>query len=119
MGLATTTVPHHRHHHKTLDNSLDSMSQDYHHHQGIFSFSSGFHRPSSSHQEEVEESAVSGAQIPVYETAGMLSEMFTYPGGGNGGPGGGNGGPGGGNGGPGGGGGGGGGRPGFPGNPRD
>ncbi|CAN7136809.1 unnamed protein product [Brassica rapa subsp. narinosa] len=87
MGLATTTVPHHRHHHKTLDNSLDSMSQDYHHHQGIFSFSSGFHRPSSSHQEEVEESAVSGAQIPVYETAGMLSEMFTYPGGGNGGSG--------------------------------
>ncbi|KAH0886036.1 hypothetical protein HID58_062132 [Brassica napus] len=91
MGLATTTVPHHHHHHhhhkKTLDNSLDSMSQDYHHHQGIFSFSSGFHRPLSSHQEEVEESAVSGAQIPVYETAGMLSEMFSYPGGGNGGSG--------------------------------
>ncbi|KAF2617834.1 hypothetical protein F2Q68_00042036 [Brassica cretica] len=60
------------------------MSQDYHHHQGIFSFSNGFHRPSSSHQEEVEESAVSGAPIPVYETAGMLSEMFSYPGGGSG-----------------------------------
>ncbi|KAF8083493.1 hypothetical protein N665_0770s0015 [Sinapis alba] len=83
MGLATTTVPHH--HHKTLDNSLDSMSQDYHHHQGIFSFSNGFHRPSSSHQEEVEESAVSGAhEIPVYETAGMLSEMFSFPSGGSG-----------------------------------
>ena len=60
------------------------MSQDYHHNQGIFSFSNGFHRPSSSHQEEVEESAVSGAPIPVYETAGMLSEMFSYPGGGSG-----------------------------------
>ncbi|CAF2049637.1 BnaA09g41850D [Brassica napus] len=60
------------------------MSQDYHHPQGIFSFSNGFHRPSSSHQEEVEESAVSGAPIPVYETAGMLSEMFSYPGGGSG-----------------------------------
>ncbi|KAF8050279.1 hypothetical protein N665_2010s0002 [Sinapis alba] len=85
MGLATTTVPPPHHHHKTLDNSLDSMSQDYHHHQGIFSFSNGFHRPSSSHQEEVEESAVSGAhEIPVYETAGMLSEMFSYPSGGSG-----------------------------------
>ncbi|KAJ4890721.1 BEL1-like homeodomain protein 4 [Raphanus sativus] len=61
------------------------MSQDYHHHQGIFSFSNGFHRSSSSHQEEVEESAVSGAPIPVYGTAGMLSEMFSFPGGGNGG----------------------------------
>ncbi|EFH56783.1 hypothetical protein ARALYDRAFT_900861 [Arabidopsis lyrata subsp. lyrata] len=65
------------------------MSQDYHHHQGIFSFSNGFHRASSTtHQEEVDESAVSGAQIPVYETAGMLSEMFAYPGGGGGGSGG-------------------------------
>ncbi|AEC07486.1 POX domain [Arabidopsis thaliana x Arabidopsis arenosa] len=75
MGLATTT---------------SSMSQDYHHHQGIFSFSNGFHRSSSTtHQEEVDESAVvSGAQIPVYETAGMLSEMFAYPGGGGGGSGG-------------------------------
>ncbi|KAG2308183.1 hypothetical protein Bca52824_027931 [Brassica carinata] len=86
MGLATTTVPHHHHHHHH-HKTLDSMSQDYHHHQGVFSFSSGFHRPSSSHQEEAEESAVSGAQIPVYETAGMLSEMFSYPGGGNGGSG--------------------------------
>ncbi|CAH8381771.1 unnamed protein product [Eruca vesicaria subsp. sativa] len=87
MGLATTTLPHHHHHHhhKSFDNSSDSMSQDYHHHQGIFSFSNEFHRPPSSHQEEVEESAVSGA--PVYETAGMLSEMFSYPGGGNGGSG--------------------------------
>ncbi|CAH8367963.1 unnamed protein product [Eruca vesicaria subsp. sativa] len=63
------------------------MSQDYHHHQGIFSFSNGFHRSSTSHQEEVEESAVSGAPIQVYETAGMLSEMFSFPGGGNGGSG--------------------------------
>ncbi|KAG7571926.1 Homeobox-like domain superfamily [Arabidopsis suecica] len=81
MGLATTTS-----HHKTHHNSDSSMSQDYHHHQGIFSFSNGFHRaPSTTHQEEVDESAVSGAQIPVYETAGMLSEMFAYPGGGGGG----------------------------------
>ncbi|KAG7567456.1 Homeobox domain [Arabidopsis thaliana x Arabidopsis arenosa] len=81
MGLATTTS-----YHKTHHNSDSSMSQDYHHHQGIFSFSNGFHRSSSTtHQEEVDESAVSGAQIPVYETAGMLSEMFAYPGGGGGG----------------------------------
>ncbi|VVB08820.1 unnamed protein product [Arabis nemorensis] len=82
MALVT-----HSHHHKTdlHNNNSDSMSQDYHHHQGIFSFSNGFHRSSSvSHQEEVEESAVSGAPIPVYETAGMLSEMFSFPGGGSG-----------------------------------
>uniref|UniRef100_A0A1J3FEP1 BEL1-like homeodomain protein 4 n=2 Tax=Noccaea caerulescens TaxID=107243 RepID=A0A1J3FEP1_NOCCA len=87
MGLATPAarLSTSSHHHKTRNN-LDSMSQDYHHHQGIFSFSNGFHRSSSTHQEEVlEESAVSGAPIPVYETAGMLTEMFSFPGGGNGG----------------------------------
>ncbi|XP_010472371.1 PREDICTED: BEL1-like homeodomain protein 4 [Camelina sativa] len=79
MALATTTF-----HHQSSDSS---MSQDYNHHQGIFSFSNGFHRSSSTthHEEEVDESAVSGAQIPVYETAGMLSEMFAFPGGGGGG----------------------------------
>ncbi|ESQ53407.1 hypothetical protein EUTSA_v10024509mg [Eutrema salsugineum] len=75
----------------------NSMSQDYHHHHphqphqgGIFSFSNGFDRSDSpnltqqkqEHQrvEMDEESSVAGSGIPVYETAGMLSEMFNFPG---------------------------------------
>ncbi|XP_057498480.1 BEL1-like homeodomain protein 4 [Actinidia eriantha] len=80
-------------------NSTNSMSQDYHHQLGIFSFPNGFdrsqeeHQPLMSHQirrdklirvqgfesrpvaaeEEVSD------QIPAYETAGMLSEMFNFP----------------------------------------
>ncbi|XP_019086188.1 PREDICTED: BEL1-like homeodomain protein 2 [Camelina sativa] len=80
---------------KTLHNN--SMSQDYHHHHqhqgGIFSFSNGFDRSDSpnliaqqkqEHQrvEEMDEefSVAGGSGIPVYETAGMLSEMFNFPG---------------------------------------
>ncbi|XP_010531191.1 PREDICTED: BEL1-like homeodomain protein 4 [Tarenaya hassleriana] len=73
-----------------------SMSQDYHHrhhhhhHQGIFTFSNGFDRSSSTltHQQQppqqvgIDEDSAAGAEIPVYETTGMLSEMFTFPGGG-------------------------------------
>lgn len=80
---------------KSLHNN--SMSQDYHHHHqqhqgGIFSFSNGFDRSDSltttqqkqEHQRVEEmnkESSVAGDGIPVYETAGMLSEMFNFPGG--------------------------------------
>lgn len=60
------------------------MSQDYHHHQGIFQFSNGFERSSSSSQ-QIQRDKVRGfqqqelARPPVYETAGMLSEMFNFP----------------------------------------
>ncbi|XWS29337.1 hypothetical protein CRYUN_Cryun24cG0020400 [Craigia yunnanensis] len=90
------------------NNSTNSMSQDYHQATGIFSFSNGFERSAVSHQEhhhqqhhnlaqqirreklrvqgfgppppplvgiEEEESSA----LPVYETAGMLSEMFNFP----------------------------------------
>ncbi|VYS65124.1 unnamed protein product [Arabidopsis thaliana] len=81
---------------KTFHNN--SMSQDYHHHHhhnqhqgGIFNFSNGFDRSDSpnlttqqkqEHQrvEMDEESSVAGGRIPVYESAGMLSEMFNFPG---------------------------------------
>lgn len=89
-------------------NSSNSMSQDYH--QGIFSFSNGFERSAVTHQEQhhqqqqhiaqqirrdklrvqgyepppplvgIEEEESSG--LPVYDTAGMLSEMFNFPSGG-------------------------------------
>lgn len=87
-----------------------SMSQDYH--QGIFSFSNGFERSQQEQQHQqqqqhiaqqirrdklraqggfeppppplvgIEEEESSG--LPVYETAGMLSEMFNFPSGGGG-----------------------------------
>ncbi|XP_013630391.1 PREDICTED: LOW QUALITY PROTEIN: BEL1-like homeodomain protein 2 [Brassica oleracea var. oleracea] len=73
------------------------MSQDYHHHHhqqhqgGIISFSNGFDRLNSTsltaqqkqeHQriKMDEESSVAGSSIPVYETAGILSVMFNFPG---------------------------------------
>ncbi|KAJ0251120.1 Homeobox KN domain-containing protein [Hirschfeldia incana] len=73
------------------------MSQDYHHHHhqqhqgGIFSFSDGLERLDSTslttqqkqeHQRVKmdEESSVAGSGIPVYETAGILSDMFSFPG---------------------------------------
>ncbi|KAI3462801.1 hypothetical protein Pfo_019464 [Paulownia fortunei] len=83
-------------------NFSNSMSQDYH--QGIFSFSNGFERSQQEQQQEhiaqqirrdklrvqgfelptplvgMEEEEAGG--LPVYETAGMLSEMFNFPSGG-------------------------------------
>ncbi|XP_061374443.1 BEL1-like homeodomain protein 4 [Gastrolobium bilobum] len=78
-----------------LDSS-NSMSQDYQ--QGIFSFSNGFERSAVTPQQQqirrekvrlqqgfegapplvgIEEEE--GGELPVYETAGMLSEMFNFP----------------------------------------
>ncbi|KAF8085348.1 hypothetical protein N665_0671s0026 [Sinapis alba] len=67
------------------------MSQDYHHQGGIFNFSNGFNQLDSTslttqqkqeHQRVKmdEESSVAGSGIPVYETAGILSDMFNFPG---------------------------------------
>ncbi|XP_028763992.1 BEL1-like homeodomain protein 4 [Neltuma alba] len=88
----------------TVDNKSDfsnsmSMSQDYHQ-AGIFSFSNGFERSTATQQPHqqaqirrdkvrvqgfdpppplvgIEEEESGG--LPVYETAGMLSEMFSFP----------------------------------------
>ncbi|EPS59634.1 hypothetical protein M569_15171, partial [Genlisea aurea] len=88
-----------------------SMSQQDYHHQGIFSFSNGFSRNSQQQQQHVaqqirrdklrvpfdstapglvgmgeeEEEEEEATGIPVYETVGMLSEMFNFQGGGGGG----------------------------------
>ncbi|KAH6791850.1 hypothetical protein C2S52_002327 [Perilla frutescens var. hirtella] len=111
MGIATTTLPPVTSHSKVysslqfLDkqNLSNSMSQDYH--QGIFSFSNGFERSQQEQQQHhiaqqirrdklrvqgfeppppplvgMEEEESTG--LPVYETAGMLSEMFSFPAGG-------------------------------------
>lgn len=83
-------------------NSSNSMSHDYH--QGIFSFSNGFERSQQEQQQQhiaqqirrdklrvqgfgpppplvgMEEDEVGG--LPVYETAGILSDMFNFPPGG-------------------------------------
>ncbi|OMO84209.1 hypothetical protein COLO4_22159 [Corchorus olitorius] len=120
MGIATTpSILSSKTHHQipliqdkgSNYNSTDinSMSQDYHHHQaaGIFSFSNGFDRSQEQQQQQqqqqhhlatqirrdklrvqgfehpppplvgIEEEESSG--LPVYETAGMLSEMFNFP----------------------------------------
>ncbi|XWS41997.1 hypothetical protein CRYUN_Cryun17cG0130500 [Craigia yunnanensis] len=90
------------------NNSTNSMSQDYHQAAGIFSFSNGFERSAVSHQEHQQQQQHHLAQqirrdklraqgfeppppplvgieeeessaLPVYETAGMLSEMFNFP----------------------------------------
>ncbi|GAY42787.1 hypothetical protein CUMW_069560 [Citrus unshiu] len=94
-------------------NCTNSMSQDYHHQAGIFSFSNGFERSAVTHHQErhqhtaqqirrdklrvqggyeqpppplvgIEEEDQS-TELPVYDTAGMLSEMFNFPPGGGGG----------------------------------
>ncbi|XP_022775262.1 BEL1-like homeodomain protein 2 [Durio zibethinus] len=90
------------------NNSTNSMSQDYRQAAGIFSFSNGFERSAVSHQEHQQQQQhhlvqqiprdklrVQGFEppppplvgieeeesspLPVYETAGMLSEMFNFP----------------------------------------
>ena len=89
------------------NNSTNSMSQDYHQAAGIFSFSNGFERSAVGHQEHQQQHHNLAQQIgrdklriqgfeppppplvgieeeesnalPVYETAGMLSEMFNFP----------------------------------------
>ncbi|KAL8528606.1 hypothetical protein ACS0TY_006157 [Phlomoides rotata] len=84
-------------------NSSNSMSQDYHHH-GIFSFSNGFEKSQHEQQQQqqhltqqirrdklrvqefgpppplvgMEEEEETGG-LPVYESAGILSEMFNFP----------------------------------------
>ncbi|XP_057769964.1 BEL1-like homeodomain protein 4 [Salvia miltiorrhiza] len=105
MGIATPAVPPVTSHSKGY-NSLQfvgkqhlsiSMSQDYH--QGIFSFSNGFERSQQEQQQHhiaqqirrdklrvqgfepplvgMDEEESTG--LPVYETAGILSEMFSFP----------------------------------------
>lgn len=93
--------------HSILEKShQNSMSQDYQHqHQGIFTFSNGFERSNSNtveHQHQHPQQQQNLSQIfrrekgfeqqpqligieeepggiPVYETTGMLSEMFNFP----------------------------------------
>ncbi|PIN21516.1 Transcription factor MEIS1 [Handroanthus impetiginosus] len=106
MGIATPPLPSVTSHSKGHNSLLSiSMSQDYH--QGIFSFSNGFERSQQDSQQQqqsqqqqhiaqqirrdklrvqgfdpppplvgIEEEESSG--LPVYETAGMLSEMFNF-----------------------------------------
>ncbi|XP_014509250.1 BEL1-like homeodomain protein 4 [Vigna radiata var. radiata] len=108
MGIATpsSSLPSIISHSKTYQqHHSNSMSQDYHH-QGIFSFPNGFQRSATtmSHQDPHQQQQhqqirrdkvrVQGFEpqqtlvpieedepgsLPVYETAGMLSEMFTFP----------------------------------------
>ncbi|KAG4401758.1 hypothetical protein GLYMA_02G060002v4 [Glycine max] len=90
-----------------IHHSNSSMSQDYHHHhQGIFSFPNGFERSAAAttmthqdpHQQQIRRDKVrvqgfepppshqtlvpieedESGSLPVYETAGMLSEMFNF-----------------------------------------
>ncbi|KAL0332253.1 UNVERIFIED_CONTAM: BEL1-like homeodomain protein 2 [Sesamum calycinum] len=109
MGIATPTllpsVTSHSKGHNSLQyldkpNFPNSMSQDYH--QSIFSFSNGFERSQQEQQQQHiaqqirrDKLRVQGFQppipplvgiegeesgeLPVYETAGMLSEMFNFP----------------------------------------
>ncbi|XP_011099269.1 BEL1-like homeodomain protein 4 [Sesamum indicum] len=109
MGIATPTllpsVTSHSKGHNSLQyldkqNFSNSMSQDYH--QSIFSFSNGFERSQQEQQQQHiaqqirrDKLRVQGFQppvpplvgiegeesgeLPVYETAGMLSEMFNFP----------------------------------------
>ncbi|KAF8406386.1 hypothetical protein HHK36_008473 [Tetracentron sinense] len=101
MGIATlseTPSPLDRH------NSVNSMSQAFH--QGIFSFLNGYERSTTPHQEEQHQHHIAHQsrrdklrvqefeppppsvaamqeeppeELPVYETGGMLSEMFNFP----------------------------------------
>ncbi|CAN8328167.1 unnamed protein product [Cochlearia groenlandica] len=82
MGIATTILL--KIHHN------NSMSKDYNHlQQGIFTFSSNedstnlkhhHHHHQRVHDMDEEDSSVAGISPPVYESAGMLSEMFNFPG---------------------------------------
>ncbi|XP_027359713.1 BEL1-like homeodomain protein 4 [Abrus precatorius] len=93
MGIATPPLSSILSHSNKHDSS-NSMSQDYQ--QGIFSFSNGFERSSTVGPQQqirrekarfeaaappplvgIEEEEPGG--IPVYESAGMLSEMFNFP----------------------------------------
>ncbi|KAK7386505.1 hypothetical protein VNO78_26781 [Psophocarpus tetragonolobus] len=107
MGIATpsSALPSILSHSKThQQHHSNSMSQDYHH-QGIFSFPNGFERSATAmthqdpHQQqqqqirrdkvrvqgfESQQALVSieedeSGSLPVYENAGMLSEMFNFP----------------------------------------
>ncbi|KAE9597626.1 putative transcription factor Homeodomain-TALE-BEL family [Lupinus albus] len=86
MEIATPSFSSHS---KTnqFHSSSNSMSQDYN--QGIFNFSNKFKRSTSiTHQQHEQQppqpplvvgiEEVSGG-VPVYETPGMLSEMFNFP----------------------------------------
>ncbi|KAK3000518.1 hypothetical protein RJ639_020802 [Escallonia herrerae] len=111
MGIATSPLPSVISHSK-VQNSANSMSQDYHHQAGsLFSFSNGFERSQQEqqhdhHQQHIAQQIrrdklrivqgfepqpppppppplvgieVESGGLPVYETAGMLSEMFNFP----------------------------------------
>lgn len=100
MGIATQPItlrPCHKYPviQQVVEN-LNSMSQDYHHH-SLFSFPNGFERSQAEQQQHQHQQAqqirrdklrVQGFEpfedetsgLPtVYETAGMLSEMFNFP----------------------------------------
>ncbi|KAK8482333.1 hypothetical protein V6N13_112337 [Hibiscus sabdariffa] len=107
MGIATSpVVPSIISQHSKGNHSSNSMSQDYHQAAGIFSFSNGFERSAMSHQQQQQHLAqqIRGDKLrvqlqgfepptlplvgigeeasnalPVYETEGMLSEMFNFP----------------------------------------
>ncbi|XP_027919160.1 BEL1-like homeodomain protein 4 [Vigna unguiculata] len=110
MGIATpsSSLPSIISHPKThQQHHSNSMSQDYGHHQGIFSFPNGFQRSATTmshqdpHQQQQQHQQIrrdkvrvqgfepqqtlvpieedEPGSLPVYETAGMLSEMFTFP----------------------------------------
>ncbi|KAK4712283.1 hypothetical protein R3W88_006796 [Solanum pinnatisectum] len=107
-----TAPPCHKYpvNHQVVEN-LNSMSQDYHHH-SLFSFPNGFERSQAEQQHQQQQQQqhqqhmaaqqirreklrVQGFELPqpfeeetsglptVYETAGMLSEMFNFPSGTN------------------------------------
>ncbi|KAL2333660.1 hypothetical protein Fmac_014873 [Flemingia macrophylla] len=105
MGIATpsSSLPSILSHSKTQQQQhhlSNSMSQDYHH-QGIFSFPNGFERSATAmtHQDPPQQQQIrrdkvrvqgfepqlvpieedESGSLTVYETAGMLSEMFNFP----------------------------------------
>ncbi|KAK7307578.1 hypothetical protein VNO77_40772 [Canavalia gladiata] len=93
-AATSTSTAHHSFSISEKADCWNSMSQDYQ--QGIFSFSNGFERSSTvSPQQQIrrEKARLQGQggfeaapplvgieeEEPVYETAGMLSEMFNFP----------------------------------------
>ncbi|GMH24636.1 hypothetical protein Nepgr_026479 [Nepenthes gracilis] len=87
------------HHNSFIPKISNSMSQDYHHHQAIFTFPSGFDRSALVHHEQqahqppeqqirLDKLRIEGfepasplvgiGQPDLYETGGMLSEMFNF-----------------------------------------